>query len=87
MIGLFKKNLKTFFPYIIIRPYQIYGSHQDNNRLIPFIINSCLEDKKFPCTTGVQYRDFLYIDDFVSLIIKSFKIKKSIGEIFKVENN
>ena len=62
----FLKNLKISFPFVILRPYQVYGPYQDNNRLIPFIINSCLQNKKFPCTTGVQFRDFLYIDDFVA---------------------
>ena len=84
MANRFLKNLKTFFPYIIIRPYQIYGSHQDNNRLIPFIINSCLEDKKFPCTTGVQYRDFLYIDDFVSSIDKCLDNKRCYKQIINI---
>ena len=80
----FLQNLKIFFPYIIIRPYQIYGPYQDNNRLIPFIINSCLENKKFPCTSGVQSRDFLYIDDFINSINKCLDSKKSYKEIFNI---
>ena len=64
---VFKESKKISFPFVILRPYQVYGPYQDNNRLIPFIINSCLQNKKFPCTTGVQFRDFLYIDDFVEV--------------------
>ena len=76
----FLKNLDSFFPFVVLRPYQIYGPHQDNNRLIPFIINSCLENKKFPCTTGVQLRDFLYIDDFLQSVYKSLDNKKCFKE-------
>jgi len=80
----FLKNLKIFFPFVILRPYQIYGPHQDNNRLIPFIINSCLKNDKFPCTTGVQLRDFLYIDDFVNSIDKCLDNKKCYKRIINI---
>lgn len=80
----FFKNLNSFFPFIIIRPYQIYGPNQDNNRIIPFIINSCLENKKFPCSAGNQLRDFLYIDDFLSAIFKSIDNKKCYGQILNI---
>ena len=55
--------------------YQIYGPNQNNQRLIPFVINSCLKSKNFNCTSGQQIRDFLYIDDLVNLIIKILKKK------------
>lgn len=61
---------KFKFPAITIRPYQIYGPFQDPNRFIPFIILSCLEKKTFPCSDGLQKRDFLFIDDFIKLILK-----------------
>ena len=39
--------------------------------------------KKFPCSSGIQYRDFLYIDDLVNLIEKLLNSKKSLnGQIF-----
>ena len=41
-----KKNKN--FPVIILRLYQTFGSNQDLNRLIPFVINSCISKKKFP---------------------------------------
>ena len=49
---------KRDFPYIILRFYQVYGPNQDMNRLIPFVIKSCLQNKSFPCSEGKQYRDF-----------------------------
>ena len=69
---------------IIIRAYQVYGPYQDNNRFLPFVINSCLNDESFPCTTGVQLRDFLYIDDFVKAVYLLIKDKKCKGEIFNL---
>ena len=81
LINSFKKSR---FPVTIFRLYLAYGPNQDENRFIPIVIKNCLKDKSFELSHCNQYRDFIYIDDFVSLIIKSFKIKKSIGEIFNI---
>jgi len=56
------------FPGVIIRPYQVYGPFQNSNRLIPIVINSCLKNINFQCSSGKQYRDFLYVDDFIELV-------------------
>ena len=78
---LLNLNRDYNFPCTIIRLYQAYGPHQKFNRLIPIVIRSCLKKEKFPCTTGVQKRDFLYIDDFINLIFKVLKNKDANGEI------
>ena len=78
---LLNLHKKKKFPCSIIRLYQAYGPNQDSNRLIPFVIKSCLKKKKFACTHGAQQRDFLYIDDLVNLIFKILKSKKTEGKI------
>lgn len=77
-----KKNRN--FPVIILRLYQTFGPNQDSNRLIPFVINSCLEKKKFPCSDGEQYRDFLIIDQVVKAILKCYKNVKAYGQIINI---
>lgn len=82
---LLKKFNENDFPSIILRLYNIYGPAQDPNRLIPFVINGCLNNINFPCSAGVQYKDFLYIDDFIDLFFKCIKnYNKCIGNIFNV---
>ena len=64
---------KKKFPVTIVRLYQVYGPYQDLNRLIPIVINSCKDNKDFPCSHGRQSRDFLYINDLIEaffLILK-----------------
>lgn len=78
----FKKTKN--FPYIILRPYQIYGPNQKKNRLIPQTIDACLKNQNFNCTSGKQLRDFIYIDDFCKLILKIIKKKNIRREIFNV---
>ncbi len=81
---LLKLNKKFNFPCTILRLYLVYGSHQDNNRLIPYTINECLNNNKFNCSSGKQFRDFLYVDDFVKAIFKCLNNKRAIGQIINV---
>ena len=68
-----------------LRLYQIYGPNQSVNRLIPIVIKSCLQNKEFKCSSGIQIRDFLYVDDLVNLINKIiFSNAKTFSGIFNV---
>ena len=84
-LHLLKLYKNKRFPSVILRLYQAYGKYQDENRLIPIVIKSCLRDKKFACTEGSQIRDFIHIDDVVSAIFKTLEKNKLIaGEIFNI---
>ena len=72
------------FPITIFRLFQVYGPLQDDNRLIPFVINSCKKNKNFKVTSGKQIRNFCYIDDVVRAIFLSLNNKKTNGEIFNL---
>lgn len=81
MTNLFRKKN---FPSTVLRLYQVYGPKQDINRFLPFIINKCLKNKKFPCSEGNQLRDFIYVDDVVEAVIKSLTSKNARGEIINI---
>ena len=79
-----KLLLKRFKKVIILRLYQVYGPYQKYNRLIPFVIKSCIKNKKFDCSEGSQLRDFLHVDDLSNLfqkIINSKNIKYGIYNV------
>ena len=59
--------------------------NQSINRLIPIVIKSCIKDKKFNCSSGIQKRDFLYVDDFISLINKLIISKKKLKEYIMLD--
>lgn len=82
-LGL-KKFRDSNFPITIIRFYLVFGPRQDKNRFIPIIIDGCLKNKKFDCSSGEQLRDFIYVEDAVSAIFKIFNKKKARGEIFNL---
>ncbi len=77
-------NKNKNFPGVVIRPYQVYGPFQNSNRLIPIVINSCLKNLEFQCSSGKQYRDFLYVDDFIKFIFIIINKKKLNNFIYNV---
>ena len=81
---LLKMYKKHKFPAIIFRLFQTYGPSQAENRLIPITINSCLNNKIFDCSSGKQYRDFVYIDDLIKAIFLSLNNKRALGQIINV---
>ena len=64
--------------------YLAYGPRQDKNRFIPIIIDGCIKNKKFPCSTGNQLRDFIHVEDVVDAILKSLKSKSARGQIINI---
>ena len=81
---LLRLNKKYNFPCTILRLYQTFGDKQAINRLIPIVITSCIKGKKFPCSEGKQYRDFVHVDDVVSAIMKCINKKTANGQIFNL---
>ena len=75
---------KHNFPVTVIRFYQLFGPNQDTNRFIPILINTSLNKQKFITSSGIQSRDFLYVEDGIDAIIKCIKSKNSKGKIFNI---
>lgn len=71
-------------PWVILRPFIVYGGGQRPKMFIPQLIESALKGEDFPMTSGRQTRDFLYIDDFVDACIKAGRCKKANGEIINI---
>lgn len=66
-------------PVVTMRPFITYGPGQIHDTLIPFLIKGVLEKRTVELTEGLQYRDFIFVDDLVScylaVIAKSASIK------------
>lgn len=68
---------------IILRPFNIFGENLPNGFLISNIIKSIITNKKIIILNKENKRDFLYIDDFVDVILK-IKEQNLKFEIFNV---
>jgi nucleoside-diphosphate-sugar epimerase len=51
------------------RIFYLYGPFEDRSRLIPYVVNSLLQNKQAKCSHGHQIRDFLYVQDVASAFV------------------
>ena len=77
-------NFTYNFPVTILRLFLVYGPKQDNNRIIPFLIENCKKNNKFLTTKGEQLCDFCHVDDVVKAIFKALSTKTTNGEIINI---
>lgn len=71
-------------PWVILRPFIVYGGGQSAGMFIPQLILSALKGEDFPMTGGEQTRDFLYIDDFTDACIKAGERMEAVGETINI---
>lgn len=82
MYELYTSEFKKKIDLLIIRPSNIYGPHdkfnKEKSKVIPSIIRKSLESKKKLKVwgDGSDVKDFIYIDDFINMTYKLFKLKK-----------
>lgn len=91
--GIFKlsaENISNLYyhvynlPIVNLRLSMVYGCLQPPNKIIPFIIESCIKRKKIKMTLGHQTRDFIYVDDAVNAIIRASISKSAFGKTFNI---
>ncbi len=72
------------FPMNITRCSNNYGPYQFPEKLIPLMINNCLNKKELPVYgDGLQVRDWLYVDDHCKAIDLVLRGGRS-GEVYNV---
>lgn len=72
------------FPYCSARLFLVFGPNQKLNRFLPSVINSCLQDKDFDCSSGEQIRDFCFVKDVIIGLFAIMDNQVSIGETFNL---
>ena len=75
--------------YIIFRPHNVYGEHQNigdrYRNVIGIFMNQLMNDKNMTIFgDGLQTRAFTYIDDVAPVIAKSIEVKNSYNEVFNI---
>ena len=72
-------------PITIIRPFNTYGPRQSNRAVIPTIINQFLSSSKFIKLGNIKTkRDYVYIEDTITGIIKIMKSSKTKRETINI---
>lgn len=52
------------------RLFLLYGPHENENRLVRYVISSLLQDRPALCTHGNQIRDYLHVEDAASAFVQ-----------------
>lgn len=79
---------ETFgFPVNITRCSNNYGPYQFPEKLIPLMINNCMNDMSLPVYgDGMQIRDWLHVEDHCTAIMTVME-KGKVGEIYNIGGN
>ena len=74
-------NKNFNYPVCVIRPSNLFGKYQNENKFIPYI----KKNEEILTTPGEQKRDFIYVKDFSILIKELLKNSDKIkGEVINV---
>jgi nucleoside-diphosphate-sugar epimerase len=73
------------FPAVVLRPTVAYGPNQDLDMFIPALISSLLKNQDFCMTDGSQTRDFIFIDDVISAIVRAINIDVA-GQVINISS-
>lgn len=71
-------------PVITLRLFSVYGPHERKTRLIPAVIDACLNKKELKLSSPGVVRDFVYVDDIVDVCTKIDVLKQHTGQIFNI---
>ena len=68
MTKFLSSKKKSSIPYIVLRPFILFGRYQKSDRLIPSIITNLKQNKNVTIHSSHIIRNFLKIDYFVNFI-------------------
>ncbi|MFH1459877.1 MAG: NAD-dependent epimerase/dehydratase family protein [Candidatus Omnitrophota bacterium] len=78
-------NRRENKPIVTLRLFSPFGYYDDNTRLIPSVILSCLKGDNPKVSTPKYVRDFIFIEDVIDAYVKVAENKEKIkGEIFNI---
>lgn len=72
------------FPAVILRPTLVYGPGQPADMFLPALAAALLSGQEFPMTAGEQTRDYLYVEDLVTAIVKALLAEVPVGAVINV---
>jgi nucleoside-diphosphate-sugar epimerase len=64
------KQYQSDAPLHLLRLFNVFGTGEPAERLIPFIVRKAISHEPVPLTPGEQLRDFMFIDDLISILVR-----------------
>jgi len=57
------------------RIFNVYGSYERKERLMPYVINSMLQNEEVKVSNCIQFQDYLYVEDMAKALVCLFESK------------
>lgn len=71
-------------PVITLRFFSVYGPSERKTRLIPSVVDACINKKELKLSSPETVRDFVYVDDVIDICTNFDKLGRNTGQIFNV---
>lgn len=71
-------------PVVVVRPSTSYGPAQSSDRVVPEVILHALRGEDVAMTSGVQTREFTYVDDLVDGLVLAASVPGVEGDVFNL---
>ena len=72
------------WPIVVARPFNAYGPAQTPDRIIPEIIVKALRRERLAMTSGIQTREFNYVEDLVEGFLLAALVPGIEGDVFNI---
>ncbi|MBG07487.1 MAG: hypothetical protein CME68_01915 [Halobacteriovoraceae bacterium] len=77
-------SIENNLPYVIVRPFNMYGEGQSNNMLIPYLFNSIIKNETINVTKGEQTRDSNYVGNICDGILMAVSTEIAKGHVINL---
>lgn len=68
MCSHFLLSAKNKLPFLILRPFAMYGPYESNSKLIPYLLTAQKTKQAIALSNGEQKRDYFYVKDLARFI-------------------
>ncbi len=79
-----KEAIRNAIPIINLRLFTPYGYFEGENRLIPAVILSVLEERPIRVSNSAYVRDFIFIEDVINVYLRAVKMRHKYGEVYNI---
>lgn len=77
-------SIENNVPYVIVRPFNMYGEGQSNNMLIPYLFNSIIKNETINVTKGEQTRDSNYVGNICDGMLMAVSVEIAKGHVINL---
>jgi UDP-glucose 4-epimerase len=67
-------------PVVVLRPFLVYGPDQKAEKLVPYVIDSCLRGDAPKLSSGRQRGDWIYVKDVIEGMVAAASSESAVGQ-------